>query len=445
MDDSVRITLAEDWGYALEFGTASRQRVENALQKPESREAKLLALAVSDPKRFPLSVESSRELPREAVPAGVWTRDASGKFLNAKAQSLDGNAWNPGMHTVFSPASPDAFWEQAAELSAAPIRRLREKCPIAFVLNAGEYGLGVAGFAREVWQQDPAVVEARKDQPWGAYISKRKSHYQGILTRAERAAAPDRLLYIYYTCGGGTHRNVIPNWADWGYSWEHFRTHSDLPSNEAYYLHFNTGWTGARDILTLCLNAAAREMRDGHPLSYNWLSAGWEGEPGHAHADLTRWSGFLKCYYTAGMIGANTGYYQYLGRDGFSKAFPVENPPHWLRQLTTLAHVHALFSHLEEFLRNGDLLPGPEPHRISKELPACELPSGDPTARVLARKHRARSAWLLTAWAADGEARPVTVSLPEHGALTLDATPEGSVYLVTLRDGRPTAQKYVIP
>jgi hypothetical protein len=186
-------------------------------------------------------------------------------------------------------------------------------------------------------------------------------------------------------------------------------------------------------------------MRDGHPLSYNWLSAGWEGEPGHAHADLTRWSGFLKCYYTAGMIGANTGYYQYLGRDGFSKAFPVENPPHWLRQLTTLAHVHALFSHLEEFLRNGDLLPGPEPHRISKELPACELPSGDPTARVLARKHRARSAWLLTAWAADGEARPVTVSLPEHGALTLDATPEGSVYLVTLRDGRPTAQKYVIP
>jgi hypothetical protein len=216
MDDSVRITLAEDWGYALEFGTASRQRVENALQKPESREAKLLALAVSDPKRFPLSVESSRELPREAVPAGVWTRDASGKFLNAKAQSLDGNAWNPGMHTVFSPASPDAFWEQAAELSAAPIRRLREKCPIAFVLNAGEYGLGVAGFAREVWQQDPAVVEARKDQPWGAYISKRKSHYQGILTRAERAAAPDRLLYIYYTCGGelgrlGVLLGALPN------------------------------------------------------------------------------------------------------------------------------------------------------------------------------------------------------------------------------------------
>jgi len=83
MDDTVRITLAEDWGYALEFGVAGESQVDNALNKPESREARLLALAISDPKRYPLSVVSTRELPKLNVPTEVWTRDAKGSFLNA--------------------------------------------------------------------------------------------------------------------------------------------------------------------------------------------------------------------------------------------------------------------------------------------------------------------------------------------------------------------------
>lgn len=442
MDDAVRIALAEEWGYALEFGVAGPRQVENALTKPESREAKLLALAIADPKRYPLCVFSSRELPKQNVAAEVWTRDAEGKFLNGKAQSLDGTEWYPKMKTVYSPMAPDAFWQQAGELSAAAIRRLREKCPIAFVLNGGEYGLGVPGFGRKVWELDPTIVKARGDQPWPEFISTRKAHAQSLMTEAERAAAPDRLLYIYYTCGGGTHRNAMPDWGDWEYQWEAFRANSDLPSNEAYYRHFNSGWTGDKDMLTLCLNATTREIAAGQPLSYNWLSAGWEGEPGHSHGDLTRWAGFLKCYYTAGMIGGNEGYYQFLGRDGFSKPFLGE-APHWLQQLTTLANVHALFTHAEDFLRQGDLLPGPEKHRISKDLPACEFPTGDPATRVLIRRLRDHPEWLATAWAADGEARGVSVDIPELGKLELLAKPEGEVYRVKLDGGKAVAKPIV--
>ena len=440
MDDAVRIELAKDWGYALEFGVASNERVENALNKPESREAKLLALALSDPKRYPLSVTSSRELPAQKVPPEVWTRDAAGRLLNAKAHSLDGTEWNPTMSTVYSPISPDSFWQQAGELSAAPIRRLRMKCPIVMVLNTGEYGLGVPGFAKKVWEQDPAVMKAKGDVPWPDFISKRKAHYQAIMTKAERAAVPARLHYIYYTCGGGTHRNLFAGWADWGEQWEHFKDISDLPSNEAYYQHQNSGWTGERDMLTLCINAAAREISGGKPLSYNWLSAGWEGEPGHSHGNIVRWTGFLKCYYTAGMIGGNEGYYQFLGRDGFSKPFPADQPPHWIQQLTALAHVHAQFSRLEEFLRDGDLMAGPGKHRFSKDLPAYEFPTGDATVRVLARKHRRRAEWLVTAWAADGDEREVKTTIPELGELKLRARPSGAIYRVTLKEGRATAQ-----
>ena len=87
MDDAVRVALAEDWGYALEFGVADGERVERAISDPASREGKLLALAISDPKRYPLYITTSRELPKARVPE-VWTRDSQGKFVAENEVSL---------------------------------------------------------------------------------------------------------------------------------------------------------------------------------------------------------------------------------------------------------------------------------------------------------------------------------------------------------------------
>ena len=116
--------------------------------------------------------------------------------------------------------------------------------------------------------------------------------------------------------------------------------------------------------------------------------------------------------------------------------FAPGQPPHWLQQLTALAQVHATFSHLEDFLRNGDLLPGPARHRISKDSPAFEFPTGDKNARVLARKHRQRTEWLITAWVAEGDAREVAVQIPDLGEVKLQARPDGAVYLASLKAGK---------
>ena len=207
-----------------------------------------------------------------------------------------------------------------------------------------------------------------------------------------------------------------------------------------YYQHFNSGWTGGQDMLTLALNAAGREIVAGKPLSYNWLCAGWPraGLKGDDFSDLGRYMGFPKCYFTAGMVGGNAGYYDYP-KGGFGKPFPPNDPPNWLLQMVALSRVAALFSHVEDFLRDGRLLPGPDKHRISKELPAFELPTGDATVRVLVRKHNARPEWLVTAWAAGGDERPATVKVPDLGELTVPARPCGSVYRVTLKDGKPVA------
>jgi hypothetical protein len=433
-----RVELTENWGYALEFGGyATEKQVEKELADPKSVVSRLCALTAANPKRYPLAVIVTRELPRQ-VPIETWARDAEGRLLDAKAQSMDGNVWD-GHKAVWSPEAPDSVFEQAGELRAKPLRMIREKCPIAVVLNGGEYALGVLGFARPVWEKDPRILKAKGEQPWFDYLSGRKAHQELIISKAVRQAVPARILYSYYTAGGGTHRNRIANWSDWCWAYDRMQPISDLPSNEAYYRSFNDGWVGSNDMLTLALNATALEIAHGQPLSYNWLCAGWtrtnlvtDGGLG----DLTRYQGFLKCYYTAGMIGGNAGYYTYP-KGGFGVPFSSDQPPHWLQQIQILAHVHALFTHLETYLRNGELLPGPLQHRFSRAMPAYEFPSGDKGVRVLARRLKGKPEWLVTAWTAEGSNRDVKVNIPEAGELTLHARAYGSVYSVRLEAEKP--------
>jgi hypothetical protein len=147
-----------------------------------------------------------------------------------------------------------------------------------------------------------------------------------------------------------------------------------------------------------------------------------------AFGDPEHYMGYLKCFYTAGMIGGVAGYFSY----------PKEDDPNWLWQMMVLGRAHALFSHLEDFLRNGDLLPGPNRHRWSTDLPAYEFPTGDPEARVVARKHRQKDEWLITAWAAGGEDRMVSAEIAELGTVELEARSCGSVYRATLEHGQPS-------
>lgn len=158
---------------------------------------------------------------------------------------------------------------------------------------------------------------------------------------------------------------------------------SDIPSSEVYYRHFNDGFTGRLNLLTLVLNAASAEIADGYNISYNWICGGWtRGDEKQMVADMDRWTGFLKCYYKAGMVGSNEGYYEFPP-GGFDAKFPVNSPPVWLRQMVVSSKVHALFSQFNDILRQGDLLPGPMKHAISVDSPAVEFPTGDENARVL--------------------------------------------------------------
>jgi hypothetical protein len=414
MSYDVRVELARNWGYALEFGGYVTDAVAKSLDEPTSEASKLCALAASDPKRYPLFVLVSHGAFGE-VPEAAYAHDAEGKLADGKR--------------LWSPEAPDAVFEQAGAEWAAPLQRVRQQAPIALVLNGGEYAMSVYGFGGKAWGADPKVVAAKGSRDWYDYLSDRKAHEELLIAKPIRAAVPDRQLYLYYYTDGCPHRNRTTDWWEWAYDYKYMRPVSDLPNGSIYYNHFNSGWTGEYDMLTQALNSVAQQISYGDRLSYNWMNAGWKRENlgDKAIGDARHYMGYLKCYYTAGMIGGVAGYF----------SFPVETDPACLSQMMVLGQAHALFSHLEDFLRGGDLLPGPDRHRWSTDLPAYEFATGDPEARVLVRKHRGRAEWLLTAWAAGGPDRYVRVTVPGLGQVKLRARDCGSVYRAVLREGAP--------
>jgi hypothetical protein len=436
--------LADRWGYAVEFsGYVSEQVAEAALSQPDSRNGRCLALVASDPNKYKLGVLVDRQFPKE-MPPEAYLRDAPGNFIAEQSNKKS-----------LSPEMPEECLKQAGRLSAAGLAKLRARCPIAVIQNGGEYGLNVIGWAKKSWEQDPRVLAAKGDVSWYRYISRQKAREQKAVGDAVRAATPGRELYVFYTCGGDTHRHgtIETFHDDWAWDYAEMRVCADLPTNEYYYHDFNSGWIGKDDMLTAALGAKGYELRFGMKNSYDYVCPGYKEaakdapppvwdptqpieQDAKAFGDLRLYEGFLKCLYTEGMIGAVAGYFSYP-KGGFDAAFAPSRPPQYLMQMVILARVHALFSHQEILVRQGDLLPGPNKHAKITDQPAYEFPTGKPNLRVLARKLPKEPKWMITAWAADGVEGPATVEIPELGKVSLLARSIGSVYTATVQAGKP--------
>ena len=443
MSFDVAKELADRWGYAVELsGYVNEQVADEALANPKGRNGQCLALVAGNPQKYKLGVLLDRQFPKD-MPAEAYLRDGQGNFISDKG--------NPKM---LSPEMPQECLKRAGQLSAVGLAKLRTRCPIAIVQNGGEYGLNVIGWAGKFWEKDPKVVAAKGSLTWYQYISRQKAREQKAVADAVRAATPDRLLYVFYTCGGDTHRHgtIKTFHDDWAWDYAEMRVCADIATNEYYYHDFNSGWIGKDDMLTQALGAKGYELRFGMKNSYDYLCPGYKQDAkapvpavwdatqpmdnnAKAFGDLRLYEGFLKCLYTEGMLGGVAGYFSYP-KGGFDAAFAPDKPPQYLVQMVILGRVHALFSHHEAFLRQGDLLPGPNQHAKVTDQPAYEFPTGKAQQRVLARKMPNEAKWLITAWASDGVEGQATVAVPELGQIALQARAVGSVYLATRKEGK---------
>jgi hypothetical protein len=432
VSSNLNLALADDWGYALDLGTCSTNYLLAHLQMPSHPATGLLTWATNNPGRYKISVNMNRMFPTP-LPAGFYCTNSSGQFVNSAGAPTETS------DRQVCPEGPEDYWIATSEFWAESLRVLRSNTPIAVILNGGEYGMGVVGGASLAWWQDPRVIAATNGLTPQRYASLRKARELGYQTTAVRAAVPDRELYIYYATGTESFRTG-PDWImNWGWSSDVMVTNTDLPSFECYYYYPGVpghdfasrppgGSTG--NLLDLYLNSVGWNYELGYKTNYSWVCGGW-GVDTNRHANITRYTGFLKCLYTGGMVGAVAGYFESSHYN--DAAFPPNTPPHWLQQIIALGRVHAQFSYLEDYLFDGELLPGPGRHWMSEDKPAYEFTNtvADATVRVLARKHNDRAEWLICAWAADGDARDVTVNIPDLGDVTVTARDSGSLYLAT--------------
>lgn len=414
------------------------------------------------------------------LPPETYIRDAAGNIILR------------GGRPIVSPIAPDSSFVIVGNYVGRNARRLERDIgqKFTFVTNGGEYGLWLPGDNNpwDIWGVDPRVNDAmlaqglnpRSNDDWFAFLSRNKARQERIIkeTMYANLQLGRPVAYSWYQESWGTERGRWAGWPWYNFQWDKYLdanrkpTVSDYASPEMYYSFHNSGWSGVQpqqgipwDGLTLILRNAGGMRTLGQSLIFPWVSQGWDGGDSGGISDDDLFIGAMKAIYTSGAIGAAVGYYTCDGAP--FQAMRVNNPvgttvPTQVRGLINTAKVHALFTFLEPFLRNGDLLTGNGDHPFNSfdiTTPAMEFnavgevtPPSDPSrpaswgirkARVLARKMRNADRWLVTAWANTGSDRDIRVTIdPALGELTLRARRAGSVYIVE-RDGTQVKQMLV--
>ncbi|WP_086735881.1 PKD domain-containing protein [Erythrobacter colymbi] len=399
------------------------------------------------------------------LPPETYIRDAQGNIILR------------GGRVTVSPIAPDSALVAVGNYIGTNARRLERDTGQKFTLmnNGGEAGFWIPGDndVKVLWGIDPRVTAAMRAagfnpdnyDDWHRFASRQKARQERIVKETAYASLQlgRPVAYSWYQESFGGERGRWSGWKGYNFLWDEFIVNgkpvvSDYASPEMYFAHGNKGWTGFLDFnvpwdaLTIQLRNIGGMRTLGQSLIYPWVSQGWEGS---GISDDDTFIGAMKALYTAGAIGAVSGYFVCEGAPflAMAKNNPVGTQvPVQIRGMVNLAKVHALFTFLEPFLRNGDLLPGDGNHPYDGfdiTTPAMEFnPVGEATppaeywipqtrlnrtARVLARKMRNADRWLVTAWANTGEDRDVKVTIdPKLGQLTLRARKAGSVYIVEL-------------
>jgi hypothetical protein len=457
----ISIELMKHWGY-----NAIVARVDNG---PITQEVK------ANPGRYNLEVAlgnlvnidynyDGRDPSLPVMPASYYLRDENGAFILRGGQR------------IISPAAPDEVVNIFADHVGRNVAQIEASFnqPIKLIQNSGEYGVWLFGdFGPQFHGRDPAVVAAylASGLDWHGYNSREKARHErlikaGIFNKLKK----DRPIYNVYQESYGGERGRWGGWPNYVFRIEPFfdangrPTVSDYSSPEMYYKLNNSGWTGFLsmqpwDGLTQSLKNIGGTIKLGQRHIYPWVSAGWDGGQGSGgeSSSSDMFMGMMKSMYTLGALGATSGYFTCEGPkfNAMRLNQPVGTELHTqVRGLSVLSQTHALFSHLEDYLRNGDLLPGNGNHPYTAagepEAPSMEFmavgeteqqagqfgPVTVRTARVLARKIKNEDRWLISAWASTGVDREVRVTIDAKlGELKLQARKAGSIYIAEIKNG----------
>lgn len=434
--------LAGNWGFALEF-TSSKSfnssdtvKIKTYLNDPTTNEYKYIQLAKSNPDKYKLHLPATQFRTQGMVPftpeecPDCYSRDSAGNVI----------IYNT--FPVLNPLMSEATLARCGQKYAWPFKYIERQFGV-------KVGMGIHQGEAAVWNNwdnDPLIVADRGTEDKNMYRDKKFARIlSGFFTPIQTSLRDDG-LFVYYSNGGNWDKGRYGGWVNGVPAYiEYTLDATVLPSSEHYWRSFNSGGTCDNPLLysysflTKYLASTGQEIAQGKPFSYEWTSPNWATNTAIV-APMTTWTGALKSMYIGGMLGANVGYY---GTETvYPEYFDMATPPLNVTQAMQGSRVHALFSWIEPFVRNSDLLPGPHMHAYTG-LPAYEFlnqTNADRStnsincgSRVMARKHKTNNEWLISAWNQDqvGE-RDVTVEIPILGSITVRLRNSGTLYYAKL-------------
>jgi hypothetical protein len=484
---------------AVESGGKRRLMLGTALVLPKG-DGKLYATPGLDINDQPVPrgvVAATRNF---TTPESVWYNDGKGNGIKSRlGDSGFPDAIGEG-NPRFSPLAPADWVRGRVQEQASCIQKFADVYPVSLIADYAEYGVRLFGADYCLALNDPALLAAvgypgqpdpscfktiagktesridDRDAKLARLLGKQSiRNYQitrqefDTATLAGKKSGGKPALFNVYGDSYGYDRGRWGGWPNY-YSWL-----EDLNSEkvsfasgiEHYYKDQNSGFEGLSeqaqcaptDIMFKALNNIGGSILNGEKNLYPWLSAGYKDGPDQI-ADRTLWMGFTKMLFVGGALGGLPGYFNYTKayQDQQTRNAPIGMAvPDWFWPIVDFSHVQALFSHLEAYLREGDLVQGATSYG-AKEHPyaadtrpvkfyalqlkgveykraTCfgELETGTrnyaPTAYVMARKLPGQEKYIFGAWANVGADREVTAIVPGKGEVRLQARASGSVYL----------------
>ena len=449
-----------NWGYAFDFdgNILNPENFENnkaIIDNPLSDARKMIDLAKTNPNKYKLSGvipaygENGRVPFTPAECPDCFVHNAQGMVI------LDG-----GNKPVMNPLMSDESLLRIGKKLVIMYDYIKNITPFTNAVDYGETGPYLPLQGREYWLKDPKVVAESGFQPgavndyaWNIYYSKKWTKLmKGFWQKFPSVLTTDGFVNVYLNDGGES-RGRFYSWNDYNTLFEYTKDLSKYANGQSYFNLQNTGYNPTPngeyrpDILSTFLYKKSTELLVGQPYGVEWTN----GACSTAETEYDRWTGFLKCLYVGGNLSGISGFfgddwnapgtpnYKTLGML-YPTSFERNNTPFYINQIMALSRVHAIFSWIEPFTRNSDLLVG-NVRAIwggNKNLLAeFSNTANDKGARVMVRKLKNENKYLLTAWAMTGEDRIVEIEIPSLGKIKVNARKAGTIYHVDNTSGTP--------
>jgi Secretion system C-terminal sorting domain len=469
-----QLEMVNNWGYAFDFdgnllNPDAFESNKAIIDNPTSDARKMIDLARSDPSKYKLSGVIAQYKQNGKVPLSptecpdCYAKDAQGNIIK-DASNIP----------VVNPLMSDESLARCGQKLAKMYDYIKTIAPFTNAVDYGEVGVFLPLFARQHWLKDPRVVAesgfaqgAGASNAWNIYYSQKWTRIQkGFWQYLPSKLTPEGYVNVYVNDGGES-RGRFGDWVDYNTSFEHTKDLSKYANGQSYYSllnnRFNIGLLGDNrpDMLSTFLYRRRWELSNGQPFGVEWTN----GACSTAETEYDRWTGFLKCIYVGGNLSSIAGFFgddwnlPFLDANGiptrtatntpnpnykslpqlYPTTFAENNPPFFIKQIMALSRVHAMFTWIEPFTRNSDLLVG----NVSAAWGGSGLlaefsnTANDKGARVMARKLRNENKWLVTAWAMTGEDREVEVTIPNLGTIKVNARKTGTIYHIDNTSGTP--------